>query len=289
MGLAGRYINMDASPARRAAMEAQLERLGLADRYQRFAGVDGRGLDRSRTRLGPGELGCFVSHTECIKAGDPEGRHLHVMEDDVVLAPQAAHLLERAAADAVPHCDILFTDVFVPLETYTVLELLKQFRASGMPGQRTLPPEQRMPAYLMYPSLQRIPFGGATSYIVNAASREKVAALLEAELAAGPTQPVDMALRILVNQGRLDARVTVPFLNTIAADSIHGTTIVGRSQPDDSALAFYVFRSFFYLARDDAALGAMMGEINARLDDFDHLGPALEFYRFALSGRFTPF
>jgi hypothetical protein len=37
----GRYINLDRSPERRAVLETMLNGLGVADRYQRFAAVDG--------------------------------------------------------------------------------------------------------------------------------------------------------------------------------------------------------------------------------------------------------
>jgi hypothetical protein len=175
--------------------------------------------------------------------------------------------------DAAPKCDLLFTDVFVPLSMPTLLDMLKHYRSTGLMAQRHMPPEQRMPAYVMYPNLAQTPFGGATSYIVNAASREKVCALLEEEIARGPTQPIDMVYRILVNEGRLQALCTVPFLTSIEADSICGTTIVGRTQDNGSAMAFYVLRSFFYLARDDAALARIMADINAGLEDPDYLGP----------------
>ena len=141
----------------------------------------------------------------------------------------------------------------------------------------------------MYPSLRHIQFGGATSYVINRASREKIISLLDEEIANGPTQPIDMVYRILVNEGRLDALCTIPFLTSIEADSICDSTIVGRTQDNDSAMAFYALRSFFYLARDDARLMRVMGEINANLDDPEYLGPALEFFRFVFSDRFKIF
>jgi GR25 family glycosyltransferase involved in LPS biosynthesis len=289
MPFIGRYINMDASTDRRAAMEAQFERIGLADRYARFAGADGRALDGSRSRLSPGELGCFMSHYRCLVESDVEGHHIHIVEDDVVLAPQAASLLELAIGDATPTCDLLFTDIFVPLNTTVLFELMKEYRATGLLGQRLTAPETRMPAYVMYPNLAPMPFGGATSYIVNRDARAKVIALLEEEIARGPNHPIDMVYRILVNEGRLGARCTIPFLTSIEPSSICDSTIIGRTQDNDSALAFYALRSFFYLARDDDQLMGFMRGVNASLDDPDFLGPMLEFFRFVFSERFKIF
>jgi hypothetical protein len=289
MPFIGRYINMDTSTDRQAAMQRQFARMGLSDRYSRFRGVDGRLLDGSRSRLSPGELGCFMSHYNCIVESDVADHHIHILEDDVVLAPQAAGLFEQVIGDAAPRCDLLFTDIFVPLNMIAIYDLMKQYRASGLLEQRLTAPDVRMPAYVMYPSLRHIQFGGATSYVVNRASREKIISLLDEEIANGPTQPIDMVYRILVNEGRLDALCTIPFLTSIEADSICDSTIVGRTQDNDSAMAFYALRSFFYLARDDARLKRVMGEINANLDDPEYLGPALEFFRFVFSDRFKIF
>lgn len=289
MSFVGRYINMDASLQRRAAMEARFEAIGLAHRYTRFAGIDGRTLAASRSPLSPGELGCFMSHYRCIVESDVEDHHIHIVEDDVVLAPQNASLLEQVIGDAAPKCDILFTDIFMPLNMITLYEMMTQYRATGLLDQRLRPPAARMPAYVIYPNIGRQPFGGATSYVVNRASRRKLIELLEAEIANGPTQPIDMLYRILANDGRIETLCTMPFLTSIEADSIRDTTIVGRAQDIDSAVAFFVLRSFFYLARDDDQLMGLMREVNAGLPDPDYLGPALEFFRFVFSDRFKIF
>ncbi len=141
----------------------------------------------------------------------------------------------------------------------------------------------------MYPALRGIAFGGATSYIVQHDARPRLLALLEEEIARGPTQPIDMVYRRFANDGRITARCSLPFITSISADSICDTTIVGRSQDADSAMAFYALRSFFYVARDDDRLLGFMGEINATPPDPDYLGPMAEFFRFVLSDRFKPF
>ena len=289
MPFIGRYINMDASTDRRAAMEAQFERLGFAGRYSRFAGIDGRALDGSRSRLSPGELGCYMSHYQCIRDADAPDHHLHILEDDVVFAPQTAQLLERVIEDAAPLCDMLFTDIFVPLDMIAIYDLMGHYRSAGMVPLREAPPESRMPAYIMYPPLRTVKFGGATSYIIKQGSRAKVLALLEAEIAQGPNQPIDMMYRVMANEGLIDARCTIPFLTSIEADSICDSTIIGRDQHGDSAMAFYALRSFFYLARDDAQLTGFMDEINASLPDPGHLGPMEAFFRFVFSERFKIF
>jgi GR25 family glycosyltransferase involved in LPS biosynthesis len=289
MPFVGRYINMDASLVRRATMEAQFAAVGVADRYARFPGIDGRDLDGSTSPLSPGELGCFMSHYRCIVETEGEGHHLHILEDDVVLAPQAAGLLDRIIDDAVPRCDLLLTDMFMPLNMGTILDMIVQLRASGLFDQRLRPSDVRLPAYVMYPNLRHVPFGGATSYVVNHASRGKLIALLDAQIAKGPTLPIDMIYRMLANEGLIEAMCTVPFLTSIRAESISDTTIVGRAQDAESAMAFYVLRSFFYLARDEDQLMGVMREINAKDEDPDALGLVLEVLRFVFGRRFKNF
>jgi GR25 family glycosyltransferase involved in LPS biosynthesis len=289
MPFIGRYINMDASTDRRVAMEAQFERFGCADRYERFPGVDGRTLDRAGSTLSVGELGCFMAHYRCLLEADVEDHHVHILEDDVEFAPQTFSLLNQMIGDAMNACDMLFTDIFVPADMTALFNLVGQYRHTGLFEQRREPPAARMPRFIMYPGLHNVAFGGATSYIVQRDARPKLLALLEEEIARGPSQPIDMVYRRLANDGRITARCSIPFITSISADSICDTTIVGRSQDADSAMAFYALRSFFYVARDDDRLQSFMGEINGALADPDYLGPMAEFFRFLFSDRFKPF
>lgn len=95
-------VNMLRRPDRRAAMQAQADRLGL--RVTFIAAVDARARAPEELRriaadgpLGevtPGDIGCFLSHRDVwqrlVASGD---RHAVVLEDDAVLADDAATLL----------------------------------------------------------------------------------------------------------------------------------------------------------------------------------------------------
>ncbi len=140
MPFIGRYINMDASTERRAAMEAQFERFGCAGRYERFAGVDGRTLEGSRSPLSAGELGCFMAHYRCLLEADVADHHVHILEDDVEFAPQTVPLLNQIIGDAMKACDVLFTDIFVPADMMALFNLVGQYRHTGLLEQRLQPP-----------------------------------------------------------------------------------------------------------------------------------------------------
>jgi glycosyl transferase family 25 len=93
------YINLDRQPGRRASIEAQGARLGLA--LERIPAVDGRAIpEAERARLVPpdadpplsaSEVACTMSHMEAWRSiaasADPWGL---VLEDDVFLAADLA-------------------------------------------------------------------------------------------------------------------------------------------------------------------------------------------------------
>src|SRR5438093_4413984 len=133
----GRYINLDRNTQRRALIEETLRRCGVAERYQRFAAVDGAAAAATHpTRLSHGELGVWLSHERIVSehqnaaasasAADAADAHLHIVEDDVLFPDAAAtlfdHLLRRADAE-LDQWDILYTDIAPAIETKALLAL----------------------------------------------------------------------------------------------------------------------------------------------------------------------
>ncbi len=81
----GYYINLDTSQERRTAIEATIARAGLTGLYQRFPAVTGAEKPAD-CPLRPSEYGCFRSHHDVLAGIQPDGRFVHVLEDDAVLA-----------------------------------------------------------------------------------------------------------------------------------------------------------------------------------------------------------
>jgi GR25 family glycosyltransferase involved in LPS biosynthesis len=68
------YINLDERPDRKTEVESELEKVGFTS-YTRFPAI----------RMHPGDLGCSISHIECITmARDAGWDYVVVFEDDVV-------------------------------------------------------------------------------------------------------------------------------------------------------------------------------------------------------------
>src|SRR5271157_102699 len=94
MAYVGYYINLDRSPDRRAVMDAQLAQLGLTDHYRRFAAVDGNPQGLASPTLTVSELGCFASHQQLLQRHADGAEHLHLIEDDIVLAKRTASFID---------------------------------------------------------------------------------------------------------------------------------------------------------------------------------------------------
>jgi GR25 family glycosyltransferase involved in LPS biosynthesis len=106
----GYYINLDRSPDRRAAMEVQLARLNPPARYRRVPAVDGNPHGVASARLSDAEIGCLTSHYLLPRMHRDGDSHLHVIEDDAVLANRSVQFVEQIIAmGLLDDIDVLFT------------------------------------------------------------------------------------------------------------------------------------------------------------------------------------
>src|SRR5262245_21696839 len=93
----GFYLNLQRNETRRSALMQHLERIGASSRYTRFEAVDGREMVSSyQTQLVPGKLGLWLTHEKLTTVhGDSPPAHIHIIEDDTVLAKSAVRAIER--------------------------------------------------------------------------------------------------------------------------------------------------------------------------------------------------
>ncbi len=272
----GFYINLARDQQRRQSLTEHLQRMGVASRYERFEAVDGRAVAQQHSaQWDPGHLGCWLSHLNVLRENRSSNVHLHIIEDDTVFSSEAVGAFELL----LKHCDqqgaqwdLMYTDVFLTPELRTFL----QFSEAVQIHQRT------NDCRVM--SLAKIPFAGTSSYLVNKQSLEKCIELLQGNSAA--MLPVDLYLRGLVEQKKLKAMVTVPFLTTISPESWNSSISNSR---DTSQMASYLLRQAFYLEADREALLAEM----RRMTEGINLPTLQEFYlqfvKFYLSDRWVDF
>jgi GR25 family glycosyltransferase involved in LPS biosynthesis len=242
MSYVGYYINLDCSIDRRTAMEAQLARLGLTDQYRRFSAADGRLCRSAVASLTSGELGCFISHYELLCRNLDSAAHLHVLEDDVVLASCTPRLLEQiTGSPTIDEYDLLFTDMALPVD-------FKFYREARLRFDRQV--HRATDGTVTGIEFSFFPYiSCASSYLVNRRSIRVICDILGHELERGPNDPIDILIRNKVAEGRLRAKSLFPFITSVVPDGFASTLSRGRRDPA-SELAVDLIRYSFFVECD---------------------------------------
>jgi GR25 family glycosyltransferase involved in LPS biosynthesis len=124
MSYRGFYINLDQNLERRSHIEKRLTAYQLKSRYTRFPACLGNALNLKAPKLSAGAIGCFSSHYLLLKSQIDSPTYIHVTEDDVVFSPVIATLLDTLLAKGVlGDYDMLYTDIFVPIDLQHVRDL----------------------------------------------------------------------------------------------------------------------------------------------------------------------
>ncbi len=274
----GYYINLDTSPERRTAMDGTIARAGLTGHYQRFAAVTGAEKPAD-CRLRPGEYGCFRSHHDLIAGATADGRFIHVLEDDAVLAqPFGSALQSVIAGGLMDPFDIVYTEAMVVEELPLIRMLKGLYDRNAGPGR---------PPSLSLIDLATTKYAGATSYFVNPRSLGRVRAVLAEELAAGPARPLDLLYSDAVHDGRLKAGLLFPFLS--------GLVLGGPStiHPESASQAVsLLLRNSFFIEADIESARSDLAEIVRGQGPWPpdpRLDLIADILRFMVSDRFRQF
>jgi GR25 family glycosyltransferase involved in LPS biosynthesis len=245
MAYVGYYINLDRSVDRRDVMDAQLTRLRLTEQYRRFAAVDGSLIDAASTKLTAGELGCFMSHYQVLQQNRNSAVHLHLIEDDVVLAGCAAQVVNQIVTSAtIDDYDLLFTDMALPVD-------FKFYREARIRFERQI----RRPGNGAASTIQFnfFPYISCTaSYLVNRRSIGLICDILAHELDRGASAPIDVVLRGKVTEGRLRAKCLFPFITSVQPGKF-ANTVVRDTRDQVSDLAVDLARHSFFVDCDQTA------------------------------------
>ena len=242
----GLFINLAQSEARRNALLSSLSVAGISAWYTHVPAIDGKGQAANlATQLDAGELGLWLTHEKIVEEFSGSAEHLHILEDDVVVAKEAKRLLPMALESADRNFgdwDLLFTETFVPFE------LFETYR------QRMQVFHQR--ARIAYLDLASCYASCMTSFFLNRNSIEKYAGLIRDKWSVGI--PIDLFLRRLLRKRELRALVTVPFLSSISAENDQSNI---RGELDMSRRVYDVFRRGFFIDADLNALVQEMGRL----------------------------
>ena len=257
-GYAGFFINLERSTSRRARLEAQLAAHELGHLYSRFEAVDGAGLPDPRGSISAGELGCFTSHARLLRSCAALGRPVHVLEDDTLLSPELRPVLESLLGKGVLNeFDLLYTDVFVPIDCNQIADYERVFAAAT--GRDAVIEGGCIRGMSVVDLRGRI-WASTSSYLVSARSIGRFAGLLEDELGRGPGVPIDLFVRRLVNARELKAACVMPFLTSIdLQQDLYSTARGGAAATQQrSRLAAGIVRQLYFVRPDLPTIAAII-------------------------------
>lgn len=245
----GRYINLDRSTLRRARLAQQLLNLGIGHAYSRFAAIDGTCMRDDPGAISQREYGCFASHVQLLKEACSFATHLHVLEDDALLSPEFVPVVSGAIDQGVlDEFDLLFTDLFVSWDPLQIASLERARRKNTQfdPGSG----RESVTGVTVF-NLHRKNLACTSSYLVSRRSIERLAELLDRALVTGPSRPVDLVMRGLVDTGVLKAACVVPFVTSISLELAASSTIhEDMAGAELSRLACTVLRHTFFVRPD---------------------------------------
>jgi GR25 family glycosyltransferase involved in LPS biosynthesis len=246
MNYVGSYINLDRRTDRRAEIEAELTHFGLLPHYRRFSAVEGNGLNLSNPFLTSGEMGCFSSHYLLLKESLGLDRHLHVIEDDVVFSFATAEVINTLIEQNLfAGCDIVYTDVFVPIVD-SAYKAYKKFYDSAVTRDEN--GRLSVKSYSVA-ALKGLPFGSTSSYMVNKDSIQKLHDLYAQQIVNEPSASNDLFIRALNEAGLIKVGCIFPFVTSVRLDHIIATDIE-RNYHKASALAAHLGRYSFFIGAD---------------------------------------
>ncbi|MGA2582811.1 MAG: glycosyltransferase family 25 protein [Tepidisphaeraceae bacterium] len=242
----GFFLNLDRAENRRQAMIQHLTEIGVVSNYQGFAAIDGKAIAPAKpTKLSPGELGIWLTHEKLMTANRQGDLHLHVLEDDAMLPKDAAAQFERllAMANAVtPDWDIIFTDIYLHGTDMALFHTMMQMKEA-----------YRLRGEMRLASLKPVLFASAASFFINRRSIEKYLSLIAGRWTEGIA--IDNFIRVLVQQGLLNAYVTLPLLTTLSTRA-NESEIRGDLNVSNKVMDLYRRAAF-----KDADLGALNAEM----------------------------
>jgi GR25 family glycosyltransferase involved in LPS biosynthesis len=245
--IAGYFINLDRAVARRDWMERQLQALGAAHRYERYAAIDGQTLTPSRTTpRTAGEVGIFRSHMSILRTAASSGKAVHILEDDAALCDLTIPTLDLALYRGVfEQHDIVFTEMYFIDKVATLgafMSLYDEITRNRHGGIEK-------PAEVRVVDVSESYLFGTTSYIVGPRRINRVLTVLEREWKNGPTLAIDVLFQKAARAGQLNIACFFPFLTSIDFE-LGGDSSAGRKQSADRALVKRLLRYSFFARRD---------------------------------------
>ena len=248
------YINLDIASNRKLNIENNFleNKIGQWS-LTRFPAIDVKYVEHHKIagKLRSAEKACFLSHKFAIKKNLNSREPILMMEDDAEIGKSTCAVLDSFIENSNKfEWDIMFTDVCFTRPTVMIdlIQLRKQLSVRN---------EIRML------NLADFVFGGATSYILNPKSLEKVSHLLDAKTALDI--PYDIYLRELIRENKLKGFVIFPFVTTLS--SVSEKSQIQLEETANTDLVWNTFRKMIWMDRKLEDSESSLKKINRDICD----------------------
>jgi GR25 family glycosyltransferase involved in LPS biosynthesis len=225
--------------------EQQIDRISAVDTEQIVKeGISGK--------LKPNEKACYFSHYKAIQSSLTHNDHVFIAEDDVVFCKQSTVVM-NSMVDTIDEksWDILYTDLCFPHIDSMVNLFFKrrQFETSNE---------------MEFLNLSNLRFCGATAYIVNKASKQKILNFLPRN---DLNFAIDIVLRQLIHHKKINGLALFPFPTSLSKYAENSQIQSGDDLVPD--FLFNVYRRLVWLGRDINDVSALLNEVDNSLYDVD--------------------
>jgi GR25 family glycosyltransferase involved in LPS biosynthesis len=248
------YINLDHKTDRKAGIELNFaDTKGEGWTLERFPAIDAEFVKANKIpgSLRETERACFLSHKYAIKAHLQSKNHLMVVEDDILFGHKTCQTIDEAVAKH-QHADwdIFYAEVCVP-DITNMAALVKMRQQWQQTGQSSIL------------DLRKMVYAGATAYVINAKSKQKVFNLLDKSHTFNI--PYDLYLRRLVHEGKLNAYALFPFVTSFSDEALNSDIREDHEKATD--LVWIQFRKLIWQERDLAKEAPTLRAIKESLVD----------------------
>ena len=247
------FINLDRATSRRETIQRTFSSLKPRDlRLERFAAIDVAHVREKNVqgKLTEVEKACFLSHSTIVKANTKQNENVWILEDDQTFSAKTfglvSNFFETKSQDL--EWDLMYTDVGI--SSIGVMADLFRYRRDLMRKNS-----------IECLNLQKMPFFGATSYIINRKSIAKIASFMEETTL---DIPYDLLLRKLIYEGKLNGFVTFPFLTTDSDEAANSS--IQKSEFAQTDLIWSLFRRLTWLDGDSFDPTPLLNGIWSGLD-----------------------
>ena len=258
------YINLDSSSARRIRLEKSFAACEHRNwKLQRYAAKPARECAGMVGRISDAEKACALTHTSLIDSQKNNPAPFLVLEDDACFGRSSLTILDGLiSAPGDDEWDILFTDLGIG-HAATMIDLVYLRKELEPQGRVTTIDVRNFPVWF-----------GATSYVVNARSVDKIVGHLAA---ASFDLPYDLLLRRLVGEQKIRALVSFPFLTTVSRDA--DQSAIQPKSRSRTSLLLDSFRRMIWIEGDaydpTADLDVVRSDIGARSKHYGLLWAAM--------------